>query len=212
MSDCYDDAHPAGSSAPNRQYVWLDEFLCEYVDGTMDPAARLAFDEYLAANPELAAHVQRLCETKALLCRFRQTHRGATCTMAFHLRQRLHRHLLAAETGRAPHAEDPSLPDPEQLHRYASWTATLALLLMVGLLTGQVVYTASQPVPSLVSAAQERVEAVSPDPAPRYNPAPVLATTTTPRLFEDQPIDQIRPAFQMDSVATAQTLLITAAP
>ncbi len=49
-------------------YAWLSEWLCEYVDGTMDPSVRAVFDEYLAANPELAEHVEQLCRMRSLLC------------------------------------------------------------------------------------------------------------------------------------------------
>jgi anti-sigma factor RsiW len=50
-------------------YEWLDEWLCEYVDGTMDPSLEAVFEQYVEANPELKAHVQRLKETRDLLCR-----------------------------------------------------------------------------------------------------------------------------------------------
>jgi anti-sigma factor RsiW len=49
-------------------YEWLDEWLCEYVDGTMDPSLEAVFEQYVEANPELKAHVQRLKETRRLLC------------------------------------------------------------------------------------------------------------------------------------------------
>jgi hypothetical protein len=49
----------------------MDEFLCEYVDGTMDHRVRVVFEEYLAVDPLLAAHVRRLQETRALLCSYR---------------------------------------------------------------------------------------------------------------------------------------------
>ena len=49
-------------------YQWLDEWLCEYVDGTMDPSLNAVFEQYVEANPELKAHVQRLKETRDLLC------------------------------------------------------------------------------------------------------------------------------------------------
>ena len=48
----------------------LDELLCEYVDGTMDPTVRVAFEEYLAVNPELARHARCLCETRVMLCSY----------------------------------------------------------------------------------------------------------------------------------------------
>lgn len=50
-------------------YSWLDEWLCEYVDGTMDPSLEAVFEQYVEANPELKAHVERLRETRDLLCR-----------------------------------------------------------------------------------------------------------------------------------------------
>lgn len=59
------------SDAPpgdDRPYAWLDEWLCEYVDGTMDPPLRAVFEEYMRANPDLKAHVERLEETRDLLC------------------------------------------------------------------------------------------------------------------------------------------------
>lgn len=49
-------------------YEWLDEWLCEYVDGTMDPSLEAVFEEYVEANPELKAHIQRLEQTRELLC------------------------------------------------------------------------------------------------------------------------------------------------
>jgi anti-sigma factor RsiW len=54
-----------GEDAP---YEWLDEWLCEYVDGTMDPSLEAVFEQYVEANPELKAHVERLQETRDLLC------------------------------------------------------------------------------------------------------------------------------------------------
>jgi hypothetical protein len=62
---------PFRSDAPagdDRPYAWLDEWLCEYVDGTMDPALETVFEEYMHANPDLEAHVARLKETRDLLC------------------------------------------------------------------------------------------------------------------------------------------------
>ena len=49
-------------------YEWIDEWLCEYVDGTMEPALEAVFEQYVEANPELKAHVERLQETRNLLC------------------------------------------------------------------------------------------------------------------------------------------------
>lgn len=49
-------------------YEWLDEWLCEYVDGTMDPSLEAVFEKYVEANPELKAHIERLQKTRELLC------------------------------------------------------------------------------------------------------------------------------------------------
>lgn len=63
-----DHAHlspPDGDDAP---YAWLDEWLCEYVDGTMDPSLEAVFEEYVDANPKLKAHIDELREMRDLLC------------------------------------------------------------------------------------------------------------------------------------------------
>ncbi|MEF8816837.1 MAG: hypothetical protein V5A58_08605 [Salinibacter sp.] len=60
------DGEAPGDGAPS--YEWLDEWLCEYVDGTMDPSVEAVFEQYVEANPELKAHVERLRQTRELLC------------------------------------------------------------------------------------------------------------------------------------------------
>lgn len=60
------DSPDSGDGPPS--YEWLDEWLCEYVDGTMDPSLEAVFEEYVEANPELKAHVERLRQTRELLC------------------------------------------------------------------------------------------------------------------------------------------------
>jgi anti-sigma factor RsiW len=60
------DEDPSGDGAPS--YEWLDEWLCEYVDGTMDPSMEAVFEQYVEANPELKAHVERLQKTREILC------------------------------------------------------------------------------------------------------------------------------------------------
>ena len=62
---------PFDGNVPNDgtpSYEWLDEWLCEYVDGTMDPSVEAVFEQYVEANPELKAHVKRLRQTRDLLC------------------------------------------------------------------------------------------------------------------------------------------------
>ncbi|WP_263808968.1 anti-sigma factor [Salinibacter sp.] len=60
------DGEASGDGAPS--YEWLDEWLCEYVDGTMDPSVEAVFEQYVEANPELRAHIERLRQTRELLC------------------------------------------------------------------------------------------------------------------------------------------------
>lgn len=60
------DGEASGDGAPS--YEWLDEWLCEYVDGTMDPSMEAVFEQYVEADPELKAHVERLRQTREILC------------------------------------------------------------------------------------------------------------------------------------------------
>ena len=82
MDECYHDAR-GGDDFPE-----LDEWLCEYVDGTLDPVVRGALEEYMQANPDLAAHVARLTETRRLLGRYGCA-RKAPCSLQYSLRRRL---------------------------------------------------------------------------------------------------------------------------
>jgi anti-sigma factor RsiW len=62
-----DDFGNAGPGDEDAPYEWLDEWLCEYVDGTMDPSLQATFEQYVEANPQLKAHIERLQETRDLL-------------------------------------------------------------------------------------------------------------------------------------------------
>ncbi len=57
-------------NAGEYDFADLDEWLCEYVDGTIDPVVCRALEEYMQHNPELASHVERLRETRHLLCQY----------------------------------------------------------------------------------------------------------------------------------------------
>ena len=71
----------------------LDEFLCEYVDGTMDPVVRMAFEEYLRQNPDLYEHIECLRETRSMLCRYGCRLR-APAALQQRLRERLGQELF----------------------------------------------------------------------------------------------------------------------
>ena len=59
-----------------NDFADLDEWLCEYVDGTIDPIVREALEEYMQLNPALASHVESLMETRYLLCNFGCKHKA----------------------------------------------------------------------------------------------------------------------------------------
>jgi len=65
-SNAFPDGTASGDEGP--PYRWIDEWLCEYVDGTMDPSVEAVFEQYVEANPELKAHIERLRQTRELLC------------------------------------------------------------------------------------------------------------------------------------------------
>lgn len=123
MAEGYYDAEEEGGP-----YPWLHEFLCEYVDGTMDPAARAAFEEYVQANPDLARHIECLCRTRSLLCRH-------SCSLHApqDIRDRLQRRL-AGEVIRT----QPPLPTAivHRLGSAAAFTSVMAVVLILGMLGG----------------------------------------------------------------------------
>lgn len=105
----------------------LDELLCEYVDGTMDPTVQAVFEEYLETNPDLAAHVRCLCDTRNMLCRF-----GACRCASVSLQAQL-RIKLANELTRKSRT---SAAAWTRLGNAALLTSTVGLVLIVGMLAG----------------------------------------------------------------------------
>lgn len=109
-------------------YPWLHEFLCEYVDGTMNPAQREAFEQYVRANPALARHIEQLCRARTLLCRH-----GCRLNASPDVRERLQRRL-AGEVMRT------QAPVPaaftQRLGSAAALTSVMAVVVLVGMLGG----------------------------------------------------------------------------
>lgn len=141
----------------------LDEFLCEYVDGTMDPKVREVFEEYLRMNPRLAEQVRCLCQTRQLLC---QQHQLAPRGFQDRLRRR-----VACEVMRS---QMPMLaPAVAHLGRLTHWTSVMMVLVLVGMLAG---------VTLMLDQEQRLAGAALPTPALLPNPAdlpsgfPVSAT------------------------------------
>jgi len=110
---------------PNSIDDALDELLCEYVDGTMDPDVRVVFEEYLATDPQLAAHVDRLCDTRNMLCKF-----GA-CRCASPGLQAQLRVRLAGELARKNRS---SRVISQRLGNMAFLTSVVGMLLIVGMM------------------------------------------------------------------------------
>ena len=76
-----------------NDFADLDEWLCEYVDGTIDPIVREALEEYMQANPALASHVESLMETRYLLCNFGCKHKAPSRLQPL-LRDRLQSEII----------------------------------------------------------------------------------------------------------------------
>ena len=73
----------------------LDEFLVEYVDGTMDPVVQEAFEEFLRVYPEVAEQVDCLATVRSQLCRLGDKCR---CHAPPGFQDRLKEHLVEEST------------------------------------------------------------------------------------------------------------------
>ncbi|GBD00335.1 hypothetical protein HRbin18_00042 [bacterium HR18] len=145
-----DSSRPEESSCPFSDW---DELLCEYVDGTMDPAVRQVFEEYLRANPAVAHHVACLCRTRQLL------HQHGACMLRApegfqaRLRQR-----LAYEMMREQRVLDyVSLP----LRGVTVLASAAVILFLVGMYTGTWLYAENVTRPSSTEVAPVVSPAVS---------------------------------------------------
>ena len=143
----------------------LDEFLCEYVDGTMDRVVREAFEEYLRQDPSLYEHVACLRRTRSVLCRY-----GCRVRAPEKLQERIHQRL-----GEETLAVPPVMP---QVANRLNVVATLSsvLLLVCGFFIAGESESMSTDTPAPRSVATEmRV-----DPAPL--PSAAAMTTLMPAV------------------------------
>ena len=142
-------------------HTWLDELLCEYVDGTMDPVVRTAFEEVLRRDADLADQVERLRCTRTLLCRH-----GCQMQAPHGLQTRM-RQRLACELMRA---QQPAWPVVvHRLGAAAMIASAMGVVLMLGMLAGMSLFADEQPSiaeqrPSVVSTG-ERIEQSHPIPS-----------------------------------------------
>lgn len=146
--------HDPDSSRPEQDCPFsdLDELLCEYVDGTMDPAVRQVFEEYLRANPTLARHVECLCRTRQLLCQHGACKLRAPEGFQARLRQRLAYEMMRERQS----LEYLSLP----LRSATTLASAVALLVILGMCTGVLLYLEQEPeTPGVV------VQATRPEPS-----------------------------------------------
>ncbi len=145
MSERYhaaDEGDRAGD--PHDPCPCLDELLCEYVDGTMDPAVREVFEEYLRANPRLAEHARCLCDTRRLLCQY-GCHLHAPRGFHAHLRRRLSCEMM--------HGQGPLFVGlTQRLSTFAALASAMAVMLMAGMLVGAVLTVEEPRSPDLASA------------------------------------------------------------
>jgi len=106
----------------------LDEFLCEYVDGSMDPVVREVFEEYVLQNPDLAKHVECLCEAKRLLSRAH-----CPCQLNADFVQRLRQRLSVEAASR----RETVLPGVYSgLAHLTALTSALLVVTMLGMMVG----------------------------------------------------------------------------
>ncbi|MGI9174597.1 MAG: hypothetical protein ACR2GR_04700 [Rhodothermales bacterium] len=113
-------------------YPWLDEFLCEYADGTMDPSIQKVFEEYLLANPQLADHAEQLRCTHQLLCLHGCRLRAPEGLQA-RVRQRLSCEMMQAQRG-------PFTKATLHLGTLTLFASVTVVMLVAGMLVGPVLF------------------------------------------------------------------------
>lgn len=164
---------PEPSAGDDAPYEWLDEWLCEYVDGTMDPALEIVFEEYVEANPELKAHVEKLRETRNLLCRCglpKSTSREAQARVCGRVECEMLRSQapLSALLTEHPVA--------------AVSVASSVVALVIGLFAGALLFG-----PPASTAASDAVERSAPRPVPTVT-APAFRVDRRPQSQPAQPL------------------------
>jgi len=186
-----DPAPDDGNDAP---YRWLDEWLCEYVDGTMDPSLETVFEQYVEANPELKAHIERLQQTRDLLC---QCSRSADVSPDEH------------SDGIPP--ADPPPPPPSSSPDAAGTRPTvvvgmvssIAVALVVGFLVGATMVS-----PSAFSLSSPSAEPTTAEPGP----VPAWQGAQIPARAERPLPDRAAPFSSVDSTDRSPSLIQIARP
>ncbi len=132
-----------------------DEFLCEYVDGTMDPVVREVFEEYVRTDPDLQEHIKCLRNTRLLLCRY-----GCRCHAPHDLHDRLRREITCElVSGRVPF----HIVVADRLKGIATVSSAMVILLFVGFLGGVSVIETSDGHAPVMSTAVISVQDLGPE-------------------------------------------------
>jgi anti-sigma factor RsiW len=121
------DNYEYAPSEDGCPYSWLNEWLCEYVDGTMDPSLQAVFEEYVAANPDLANHIEDLRRTRKLLCQCRQEQPPAADRVSAHVQG-----CVEGEMLRSPR----SLSSTVKAYPVATVASSMVVALVIGMFAG----------------------------------------------------------------------------
>ena len=140
-----DHAFLPSKDGDDASYAWLDEWLCEYVDGTMDPSLKANFETYIEANPELKAHIEQLNETRDLLGQ-----RGGPGPPSKEKRERVCRRVRSKVCRKVECdmlRSQESIGSLLQDHSRAALgiASSMAVALVVGIFTGALLFGSSDP-------------------------------------------------------------------
>lgn len=174
-------------------YSWLNEWLCEYVDGTMDPSLQMVFEEYVQANPELKEHIEQLQHTREMLCGCEES-LSAPEEVCAQVRGTVEGDML-----RSPRTVEETVRE----HPIATVVSSVMVALVVGMFTGAMLLAPS----SLPSDDAGTAAAVKQQSEPPARPLLRSATQSSPtfRALETPPRPDLLPPMvigQQGPVAT----------
>jgi anti-sigma factor RsiW len=162
-----DHASLSPRDGDDASYAWLDEWLCEYVDGTMDPSLEAVFETYVEANPDLKAHIEQLNETREML-----GHSGKPAPPSRAKRRRVCNRVQSRVCRKVECdmlRQQSSFTDLVRDHSRAALgiASSMAVALVVGIFTGALLFGAeADPAARTVSTARSAVSTPGSTPGP----------------------------------------------
>jgi anti-sigma factor RsiW len=166
-------------------YPWLTEFLCDYVDETMEPQARAMFEECLSANPELREHVATLTQARTALGRY-----GKDVAAPTDLHRALHQRLRSdcrCAQAYALCCQEGAADAPTSSLGTVGVSALVAILMVSAMLVVSSTFDPAKPaqaVPTMVDRAPVGHRAVAPAHAALVSAAGLpLDSVQVPRAF-----------------------------